>query len=179
MKSIFNISVLLLFVTLFSCSSEDSSNNNNNENPTDVAYPMDIYLDGEHLVLQNEDNLSNPLGGTFGADYSLLYAFFQESLSGRPINDRKIELKLAIPKGAIVLGEHLFSNTIEADSYFADMDIKINGITQVVNTTSGKINVVSIDPATNLLTGTFELITNDGTNPNHTVTGSFEYILVD
>lgn len=178
MKSIFNISILLLFVTLFSCSSEDSSNNNN-ENPTDVAYPMDIYLDGEHLVLQNEDNLSNPLGGTFGAEYSLLYGFFQESLSGRPINDRKIELKLAIPKGTIVLGEHLFSNTIEAGNYFADMDIKIDDVVKVVNTTSGKITIISIDPVTNLLTGTFELVTNDGTNQNHTVTGSFEYILVD
>lgn len=178
MKSIFNISILLLFVTLFSCSSEDSSNNNNVD-PIDTVYPMEIYLDGEHIVLQNDSNLANPLGGTFGPDYNLLYGFSESSLTGRPVIDRKVEMKLAIPKTNVVVGEHLFTNAIQTNGYFADMDIKIDGVVKVVNTTSGKINVTSIDPVTNLVTGTFELTTNDGTNQNHTITGSFEYVIVD
>lgn len=180
MKSILNISILLLFVSLFSCSSDDSSNNNGE--PVLPAYPMDISLDDEFIQLENTNNLSNPLGGVFGEDYQLLYASAQNTFttSGRQtIHTRKVEMKLAIPKSNISLGEHNFLSSIEADGYFADLDIKIDNVVQTVNTTSGSITIVSIDDLTNLVTGTFELITNDGTNQNHTVTGSFEYILVE
>lgn len=179
-----SVKIITFFTILFffSCSSDSSSNSGEGGGSQTLVYPIRVEVDGsiyDQRTVEG-DNLSNPSGGSFGIDYQLLYAYFDNSITGRiPVVNKKIETYIAIPKNDITEGEHLFSNVIQADGYFAKIAIKIDNVQQVCNTTSGKVTVTDFDPVTNIVQGTFELITNDGTIQNHTVSGSFKYKLVE
>ncbi len=182
MKIPFNIVALFAILLFFSCSSDSSSSSNEGGGSQTLVYPIRVVLDGaiyDQRTVEGDD-LSNPSGGSFGIDYQLLYAYFDNSITGRiPVVNKKIETYIAIPKSNITEGDHLFSSNIETDGFFVKIAMKIDNVEQVCNTTNGKVTITDFDPVTNIVQGTFELTTNDGTIQNHIVSGSFKYKLVE
>jgi len=183
MKTINNF--FFLFVASFafiSCSSDSDSENNGGNNNDNFIITMNAVIDGESISLRTVDgsNESNPTGGEFGVSNQLLYGYYDNNVSSRlPIQNKKIEIFLAIPKENMTLGEHSFGSSIQVDEFFAKMKIKINNVDETVNTTSGKIVILSYDSVTNILHGTFELTTNNGTIVSHQVSGSFDYKIIE
>lgn len=177
--------ILLVIVTnLFfvSCSSDSDNGSGGDGNNNNFVVTMNILVDGESFALRTVEgnNESNPTGGEFGVNYQLLYGFFDNNLTSRiPIENKVVEILLAVPKENIISGEHLFGSSIAVDGFFAKMKIKVNNVSEVVNTTSGKVNIISYNTTTNLLHGTFEITTNNGTSVSHQVTGSFDYKIVE
>lgn len=182
MKNLVKIVLLFVATIIISCSSDDPKTGTQY---VPVVYPMKGSLDGEASKLMRNfagTNRANPNSVEFGLNYFTLNAFFDNSSQNAraPIQDRIVEVNLAIPKDNIALGEHLFNNSIVIDEYYADVNIKLNNVVETVNTVSGKINVTSYVVSTGQITGTFELTTTNGTNPaSHTFSGEFDYRLAE
>jgi hypothetical protein len=174
--------LFLTVITLGSCSSDDSKPASEYV-PT--VYAMKGTLDDDVTkLMQNPSgtNRANPNSVEFGLNYFTLNGFYDNSSpNGRaPIQDKIVEVNLAIPKDNVVLGEHLFTNSLVIDGYYADLNIKFNGVVETVNTVSGKINILTNDELSGRITGTFELTTTDGVNPlSHSFSGEFDYVLTD
>jgi len=183
MQNIFKSIFILFTLVLTSCSSDDAKPAPQVFTPT--VYAMKGTLDsGVTKLMQNAqgNNRANPNSTEFGLSYFTLNGFYDNSSpNGRaPIEDKIVTVNIAIPKDNIALGEHLFTSTLVADQYFADMDIKLNGTSETVNTVSGKINVLTFDELTGEITGTYEFTTTNGTNPlTHSITGDFNYVMID
>lgn len=183
MKNIIKTTLLFLSFVLVSCSSDDTK-------PDYVAYTPVVYamkgsLDSGTLKLMQNlagTNRANSNSVEFGISNFTLNGFYDNASPNAkaPIQDKIVEINLAVPKNNILVGEHLFNNTLVADEYFADLNIKLNGIVETVNTVSGKINVVTFNELTGQITGTFELTTTNGTNPlTHSFSGEFDYVLIE
>jgi hypothetical protein len=185
MKNNLKILILLLTVVLFSCSPDDKGAvGNPNDNTTIIAKPMQLNIDSQApLDLRNtEGNSESVLTGTTGSYTHLLFGYYDSGEVARmiPIQQKRVEVSLFIPSSLITVGDHLFSNSQQNNSYFGKINLlKINDITETVTTTNGKITIISYNSVTKLLKGTFQITTNDGTNQNHQFTGSFEYILTE
>ncbi len=183
MKKIIKSVFLFVVFAMISCSSDDSKPSGNPFVP--VVYAMKGSLDSGNLKLMQNSagtNKANSNSVEFGLNYFALNGFYDNNSpdARAPIQDKVVEVNLAIPKDNITVGEHLFNNSLVADEYFADLNIKLNGVTEIVNTVSGKINVLTYDELTGKITGTFDLTTTNGTNPlTHTFSGEFDYILID
>ncbi len=182
MKNLVKIVLLFVITIITSCSSDDPKAVGEY---APVMYPMKGSLDGEASKLMRNfagTNRANPNSVEFGFIYFTLNAFFDNSSQNAkaPIQDRIVEVNLVIPKENVVLGEHLFNNSLVVDEYYADVNIKTNNVVETVNTVSGKINVITFDDLTGKITGTFELTTTNGTDPaSHTFSGEFDYLLID
>ena len=176
--------LFLTVITLASCSSDDSSPAGSGVY-TPVVYAMEGSLDaGTTKLMRNAAGNcnANPSSSEFGLNYFTLNGYYDNaSPNAREQKKKKVvEINLAIPKDNIAEGEHLFTNTIVTDEYFADLNIKVNGVAETVNTVSGKINILTYDGLTGQVTGTFELTTTNGVDPlTHTFTGEFDYKLIE
>lgn len=184
MKKIIKGLFFLVAITLGSCSSDDSKPAGSGVF-TPVVYAMEGSLDaGELKLMRNAagTNKANPNSLEFGLNYFTLNGYYDNASPNAraPITEKVVEINLVFPKDNIVEGEHLFTNTLVADEYFADMNIKVNGVAETVNTVSGKINILTYDGLTGQVTGTFELTTTNGTDPiSHSFSGEFNYMLID
>lgn len=183
MKILIKIFLVFLVASFFSCNSDDS--NGAIVAPTPVVFAMKGTLDaGITKLMRNLEGTdkANPSSTEFGLDYFTLYGYYDNSSpdARAPIQDKIVEINIAIPKNNISVGEHLFNNTLVADEYFADMNIKLDNVSETVNTVSGKINVITFDDVTGKITGTYEFTTTNGSTPQtHSITGEFNYILLD
>ena len=170
-------------IILGSCSSDDSKTSTGT--PESIVYAMEGSLDSGGIKLMRNyagTNKANPNSVEFGVNYYALHGYYDNSSPNArvPVDNKVVDINLAFPKGNIVVGEHLFTNTLVADEYFADMNIKVNGVSEIVNTVSGKINILTYDGLTGQVTGTFELTTTNGPNPlTHSFSGEFNYLLID
>ena len=184
MKKVIKGLLFLTAITLGSCSSDDSKPAGSGVF-TPVVYAMEGSLDAGALKLMRNiagNDIANPSSTEFGLSYFALNGYYDNaSLNARaPIEEKVVEINLAIPKDNIVEGEHLFANTLVADEYFADLNIKINGVAETVNTVSGKITILTYDGLTGKVTGTFELTTTNGVDPlTHSFSGEFDYKLIE
>jgi hypothetical protein len=183
---IFLKSVILLFTIVFvSCSPDDKGAvGNPSDNTTIITKPMQLIIDSQApLDLRNtEGNSASVLIGAQGNYTHLMFGYYDSNEVARiiPIQQKRVEVSLFVPSSLITVGDHLFSNIQQSNSYFGKINLlKINNITETVNTTNGKITIISYNSATKLLKGTFQIVTNNGTNQNHQFTGSFEYILTE
>jgi hypothetical protein len=183
MRNIFKLIILFILFATTSCGSDDSKPSNGESKP--IIFAMKGSLDSGDLKLMRNlagTNTADFNSTEFGINNFTLNGFYNNSSPNArvPIQDKVVEINLAIPKNNIIIGEHLFNNILVADEYFADMNIKLNGVTETVNTVSGKINVITYDELEGKITGTFELTTTNGTNPlTHSFTGDFDYMLID
>jgi hypothetical protein len=184
MKKIIKGLLFLAVITLGSCNSDDSKPAGSGVF-TPVVYAMEGSLDAGDLKLMRNvagNDIANPGSAEFGINYFTLNGYYDNSSPNAkaPIEEKVVEINLAFPKDNIVEGEHLFTNTLVADEYFADLNIKINGVAETVNTVSGKINILSFDVLTGQVTGTFELTTTNGITPlTHSFSGEFDYKLIE
>ncbi len=182
MKTTIKIALLFVAFVITSCSPDDKKGGGE---ITPLIYPMEGSLDaGASKLMRNYagTNLANPNSIEFGLNNYTLYGYFDNGSpdAKAPIQEKLVEINLAIPKENIALGEHVFANSLVVDEYFADLNIKTNGIVETVNTVGGKITVLTYDETTGIITGTFELTTTNGTDPlTHTFTGEFDYKLVN
>lgn len=183
MKNLIKSILFFVSIAITSCGSDDSKPNEVVYTP--IVYAMKGSLDaGDLKLMQNlgGTNRANPNSVEFGLSYFTLHGFFDNGSPNAkaPIQDKVVDINLAIPKDNITVGEHLFTNSLVADEYFADMNIKLNGVSEIVNTVSGKINVLTYDELTGEISGTFEFTTTNGTNPlTHSFSGEFEYVLIE
>lgn len=185
MKKVIKKAALFFAATVFVACSSNDNGIVPGQGATPVVYPMKGALDlGASKFMRNLEGTDKAAINSpdFGVDYFTLFGFFDNgSPSGKTqIQEKIVEVNLTIPKGNISVGEHLFTNTIVANEYFADMNIELNGVDETVNTVSGKINVLTYDNLTGKITGTYEIKTTDGITPQtHTITGQFNYIMLD
>ena len=106
-----SVKIITFFTILFffSCSSDSSSNSGEGGGSQTLVYPIRVEVDGsiyDQRTVEG-DNLSNPSGGSFGIDYQLLYAYFDNSITGRiPVVNKKIETYIASLK-MILLKENI------------------------------------------------------------------------
>lgn len=183
MKKFLKISFAFVALLLVSCNSDDSKPAPQEFVPT--VYAMTGTLDSDmSKKMQNADgtNRANPNSTEFGLSYFTLNGFYDNASPNAraPIQDKVVTVNIAIPKDNIALGQHNFGNALVADAYYADMNIKLNGVVETVNTVSGNINVISYDELTGEISGTYQFNTNNGTSSiSHTISGTFEYVLID
>lgn len=167
---------------VFSCST-DSSSSGTGDSVQD--YTMTGVVDGNsyYLTPTNGGELSDPTGGAYGDTFQLLNGYIRIPATARfPQPEKRINIRLLLPKTDLTVGTHFFLNTAEIGNYFADLDLVFGTDPgEDEDTTSGKIIVTSYDLATKRIKGTFEFTTNNGvsTSQTHAVTGSFNYVLVD
>ena len=182
MKTIIKTLLAVVIVAISSCSSDETKPA---VNSAPVVYAMKGSLDAGDLKLMRNfagTNKANPNSVEFGINNFTLHGYYDNSSPNAraPIEDKIVEINLAIPKDNIAEGEHLFNNSLVIGEYFADMNITFNGVVETVNTVSGKINVITYEELTGHITGTFELTTTNGTNPlTHSFSGEFDYVLID
>ena len=184
MKKIIKALFFLVAITLGSCSSDDSKPAGSGIF-TPIVYAMEGSLDAGALKLMRNaagTNIANPNSLEFGLNYFTLNGYYDNASPNAraPIADKLVEINLVFPKDNIVEGEHLFASTLVADEYFADLNIKVNGVVETVNTVSGKITILTYDGLTGQVTGTFELTTTNGVDPlSHSFSGEFDYKLME
>lgn len=177
--------LMLAAVFTVSCNSDDgSSSGGGNSTPS----PMTAKIDGQTYSMQPEQggNYSDPTGDLFGPDFHMLEGYkvinVIGALTGRePLVPHDYFIRLAIPKINVTPGTYTFTETQLPNGYFADLEIfsdSGDGEDEVI--AGGEITVVSYDATTKRLKGTFEFTTNNGTSTvqTHTVSGSFNYILM-
>jgi len=177
------IKLVLFFVAfaITSCSSDDKKGGGV---ITPIVYPMKGSLDAGNLKLMRNsggNNLANPNSIEFGISNFTLNGYFDNGSpdAKAPIQDKTVEINLVIPKDNVAEGEHVFTNTLVNGEYYADLNIKVNGVAETVNTVGGKITILTYEPD-GTVTGTFELTTTNGTDPlTHSFTGEFDYKLVE
>lgn len=183
MKLLIRIFLVTLLFSLASCSSDSSTTTDGEaQDNTIAAKPMKVRIDSQpYLELRNTDGTTNSiLSGTAGNYTHVLYGYNEvtNALNRIPITPKEIKISLFVPESSITVGEHLFSSTQQPSDFYGNVGLyKVNGVEETVNTTNGKIVIESYDSSSRLLKGTFLINTNDGTNPNHTFSGTFEYVL--
>lgn len=183
MKKVIKGLLFLTVIILGSCSSDDPKTSTGT--PATVVYAMKGSLDGGGLKLMRNyagTSKANPNSVEFGINYFGLHGYYDNSSPNArvPIDEKVVDINLAIPKDNILVGEHVFTNTLAADEYFADLNIKVSGVAETVNTVSGKITILTYDDLTGHVTGTFELTTTNGVNPlTHSFSGEFDYMLLE
>lgn len=180
MKKIILIGVVS-FLT-FSCST-DSSSSATGEPVQDST--MTGIIDGNpyNLAPSTGGELSDPTGGAYGDTFQLLNGYVRIPAIARfPQPEKRINIRLLLPKTDLTVGTHFFLDTAEIGNYFADLDIVLGtDAGEDEDTVSGKITVTSYDSVTKRIKGTFEFTTDNGvsTSQTHAVTGSFNYVLID
>jgi hypothetical protein len=180
--------LLIITVVSFSCSS-DSSSSNDTGGGSGVTPEVAMITRIDGVVYdtppQGGGNTANATGGIYGNTYYLLNGYKNTGIAkvislNKLIGNKVYEIKIAIPKSDISIGNHIFSSTITAGGYYADLDISGVSPAEVVNTTSGEINITNYNTTTKLIKGNFNFTTNNGVNlttASHTLIGSFSYIL--
>lgn len=180
---------LFLGLSLFSCSSDgtidDNGSGGGSGGGNTTVDPFKATVDGISYVFTtlNNTNIADATGGLYGNTYFLIKGnkdtgSVKGNLSGK-IDTKKYEIKLAIPKSNVAIGTHNFSNTIQPDEYYADLDITGVLPAQTVVTSSGFIKITTYNATTKKIVGTFSFNTTDGSTTaiTHTITGSFDYVL--
>lgn len=181
MKTAIKIALFFIAFAITSCSSDDKKGGGE---ITPIVYAMKGSLDAGNLKLMRNyagNNIANPNSIEFGVNNFTLHGFFDNGSpdARAPIQEKTVEINLVVPKDNIAVGEHVFTNSLVAGEYFADLNIKTNGVAETVNTVGGKITVLTYEPD-GTMTGTFELTTTNGTDPlTHSFIGEFEYKLVE
>jgi hypothetical protein len=172
----------LVLTTILSCNPDGPSITEQEVPPVNYGVAMITDIDGVtyNTPPQIGGNASDASGGIYGSNYFLLYGYKNVGTGKAKVGNKVFEMRIAVPKGNLSLGDHFFGADITAGEYYADLDI--SGVTppENVKTNSGSVTVNSYDSANKLMKGTFSFTTNNGvdlTTTTHTVSGNFTYFL--